>query len=197
MLFGYLMFRNFSQDNQPGLTGGALWGPQLIFTSAWDFLKLHPWWSLVAVFWVLVSVSLWIFKFPGRRKKQAKQIREWSKDLRRDKIDRVNATLLVLFVVVAFLLALSGFGHEITYYIWHDPGPRKQLIDYVAKAGGWAALFIALGGSIFTAIKTSPTGGHDRSGDEKASESGSIKTRMVFPDSGGGWYCARLLFCHL
>src|ERR1700682_1834440 len=53
-------------------------------------------------------------------------------------------------------------------YLWRDPEPRKQLLGYVAKVGGWGAFAGAIFGTIFSALKSAPTGGHD-SGEIKQS----------------------------
>ena len=114
---------------------------------------------LVAIIWLIAAISLWFVTF--WKHKQA-AINKWRKDVRQNKTDRALARLLTAFVITAFVLALSGFGHELAKYLWYDAGPRQGVIDYVAKAGGWATVIAAIGGSIFTAIKTSPSGGQDK-----------------------------------
>ena len=96
--------------------------------------------------------------------------------MRRNKIERVQATLLVMLVAAGAVLALSGFGHEIVDYLWFDPRSRQWFGDYIAKAGGWLALRTAIAGSIYTAIKASPTGGDDI----RAADKQTATSRLIF-----------------
>src|SRR5712691_9755984 len=82
------------------------------------------------------------------------------RNLRRSQIVRAQGYLLGMFVLTAFVLAVAGFGHEVANYLAFDP--RTEPAHWIAKKGGWAGLLLAIGGSIFTALKATPTGGGDR-----------------------------------
>jgi hypothetical protein len=96
----------------------------------------------------------------------AKTEEELRRGVWRNQIGRMHSRLLVIFVLLAVLLVFAGYGHEMFDYLWRDPEPRKQSLDYVAKVGGWGAIVAAIVGTIFSALKSAPSGGHD-SGDVK------------------------------
>jgi hypothetical protein len=90
---------------------------------------------------------------PGARDDDIRRRRE----VRRTRIVRVHAKLLVLLLATAFVLLFAGFGHELVNYL-NSP---KGLPAYATKAGGWAAVLLSVAGSVYTALKTAPSGGHD------------------------------------
>ena len=79
----------------------------------------------------------------------------------RNQIGSVHSRLPVILVSLAVLLVFAGYGHEMFDYLWRDPEPRNQLVGYVAKveAGARSA---AIFGTIFSALKSAPSGGHMR-----------------------------------
>lgn len=79
------------------------------------------------------------------------------REVRRTRIVRVHAKLLVLLAGTAFVLLFAGFGHELVNYL----GSSEGIPAYATKAGGWAAVLLSVAGSIYTALKTAPSGGHD------------------------------------
>jgi hypothetical protein len=131
-----------------------------VWTRLWALLRQwqeHVGLTVAVLVWLAIAAGLWLYTWPWGVKEW-----EWRKEVRKNKNIRVNAVLLVGFVIVASLLVLSGFGHEAANYLWKDPRPQKAAVDYVAKAGGWAAIAMAVFGSIFTMFKTAPSGGEDK-----------------------------------
>jgi hypothetical protein len=136
-----------------------------------------PYW-----FWVLLpaatlGILAYIF-YPTvrrllftQRERETDAERQWRVEVLRYRITRMQARLVVLFVLAAFVLLLGGFGHElINYVLQPDAGP-------VAKAGGWLAALSAVAGSIFTALKNSPSGGSD---ERLLDENQSALNRLIF-----------------
>jgi hypothetical protein len=122
----------------------------------------------LALLWLGVSTALWAYTWPW-----GVEEREWRKELRKNKIDRVQATLLVILVLTIVVLLLAGFGYEIGTYLF-EPKRRQEYSDYIAKAGGWLAIVAAVAGSIYTAVKTSPTGGADSDKSVKPSATNNL-----------------------
>jgi hypothetical protein len=109
--------------------------------------------------------------FSENRGGEPKAVRQWRAEVHRYRIARVQAKLVVLFAVAAFFLVLAGFGHELFNYVLR---PESGL---VAKAGGWLAVLAAVAGSIYTALKNSPSGGSD---ERLLDENDSFLNRVVF-----------------
>lgn len=132
---------------------------------------IEPKYFWIMSFIMFVSVAIWLYSLP-------KNESDWEsrKRIRGNQIMRVQATLLTCLVAVFMVLALSGYGYEIANFLLRDPKSQKSFTDYIAKAGGWAAIIASIAGSLFTAIKASPTGGED-----KAEINGSSgKTKLIF-----------------
>ena len=125
-------------------------------------------WGKGLIAWALIGAGLLIFTLPWRRLNtdagDAKTEEEMRRSVWRNQIGSMHSRLLVIFVSLAVLLVFAGYGHEMFDYLWRDPEPRNQLLGYVAKVGGWGAILAAILGTIFSAIKSAPSGGHD-SGD--------------------------------
>ncbi|MEW6126637.1 MAG: hypothetical protein AB1757_06320 [Acidobacteriota bacterium] len=119
---------------------------------------------------ILISGCLWFYSLPRKEDEW-----EWRKLVHGNRIVRLQTTLTVSLVGVILVLALSGYGYEIAEYIFRNPTSKQTITDYVAKAGGWIALIASIAGSIFTAIKNSPTGGEDK---HKVSEP-SMTARLI------------------
>lgn len=113
------------------------------------------------------TARLWIL---DRNVSNSDAARQWRGDVMLYRIARVQAKLAVIFVFTAFILLLGGFGHELVNYLTGDSGP-------VVKAGGWLAVLVTVGGSLFTAIKNSPSGGSD---ERLLDENQSFFNRLVF-----------------
>lgn len=128
------------------------------------------------IFWlvlagVLLCIGVWAYSQP-----QNEDQWEWRKLIHGNKLQSIQSMLMVTMVGAAFVLALSGYGYEIANYLLRDPKAQKGFVDYIAKAGGWAAIILSIGGSIFTAVKSSPSGGEDKG----ATSSAGFKTRLMF-----------------
>jgi hypothetical protein len=133
--------------------------------------KLDAKFFWVGLLVVLMSGYLWFYSLPQNEEKW-----EWRKLIHGNKIMRMQSMLIVVFVAVMLVLALSGYGYEIASYLLCDPKSQKAYTDYIAKAGGWATVIAAIAGSIFTAIKASPTGGKDKN----ESQVTDRKTAFIF-----------------
>jgi len=128
--------------------------------------KLSSSWLVKALIaWAAVGAVLWVATMPWRRLHEHAVDQKTEEELRRgvwrNRIGMVHSKLLVILVCLAILLVFAGYGHEMFDYLWRDPEPRNQLLGYVAKAGGWVAIVAAIFGTIFSAFKSAPTGGHD------------------------------------
>lgn len=127
-------------------------------------------WGIALGLWAAVGAGLVLVTMPWRRLNEdagdAKTEEELRRGVWRNQIGRMHSKLLVTLVMLAVLLVFAAYGHEMFDYLWRDPEPRKQLLGYVAKVGGWGAIIATIFGTIFSAIKSAPAGGHD-SGDVK------------------------------
>jgi hypothetical protein len=141
-------------------------------TPLWQALSWlrTSWWGAGLIAWAIVGAGLVLYTMPWRPLDEpaadAKTEEELRRGVWRNQIGIMHSRLLVILVMLAVLLVFAGYGHEIFDYLWRDPEPRKQLLGYVAKVGGWGAIVAAIFGTIFSAIKSAPSGGHD-SGDVK------------------------------
>jgi hypothetical protein len=90
-----------------------------------------------------------------RRPRRKKTGRRTRLDVLRNRIIRTHASLLVALVVIALVLAIAGFGHEIAEFIFEAGG------GYVKKVGGVAAILTSIALTIWTAVKSAPSGGSD------------------------------------
>jgi hypothetical protein len=133
------------------------------------------WIELLFIIWAAVSLCMWVYIWPRR----SGNTMEWRKELRRNKIEKVQAALLVGTVLAAFVLVFAGFGHDIAAYFWYSPASQNAISGYVAKAGGWGAIIVAIGGSIYTAVKTSPKSGAEQK--EGASKFGGLILAITPP----------------
>lgn len=131
----------------------------------------RPYWIGIAV-WVLIGIIL--VQYARRRNEADNQSgtgpgslrdlvvgrlrnmeanRKWRREVIRNQIIRIHASLLVLLFILAFVLLLAGFGHEIAEYLFEAGG------GYIKKAGGALAVLLSILGSIYMAVKSSPSGG--------------------------------------
>ncbi|MCA1634515.1 MAG: hypothetical protein LC802_12680 [Acidobacteria bacterium] len=97
--------------------------------------------------------------------------RQWRGEVLRDRMTRAQSLLMVVLAIAAFVLVLAGFGHELVNYVFK---PESGL---VARGGGGLAVLAALAGSVFTALKNSPSGGSD---ERLLDENQSRFNRLVF-----------------
>ena len=142
-------------------------------------LVIYWWW---VVLWAAGLILLLLYAFlPVVMKKvfgdNIKSAVQWEREVLRTRIVRTHSLLLALFVLLAFVLALAGFGHELVNYLLTPSNKfSNEFVAYVAKSGGWIALIVTIAGSVFTAVKTSPAGG----GDSRETKKPSLLSRAVF-----------------
>ncbi len=162
----------------PDVTGLADWVKE-VWHAAWD----QPRRRYLLILCAVVMTAVWYYTFPWRklpkvrhREAAYKTKEEWRREVWRNRIVRIHSKLLVGMVLAGVALVFAGYGHEVFDYIWRDPRPKEQFLDYVGKIGGWAAFAGAIAGTIFTALKAAPAGGHDQG---EASKSSAV-TNFIF-----------------
>jgi hypothetical protein len=155
---------------------------------------LNPKARLWRVVWLLVAVVLGFAAWKPVRKAQPPAADEnskpsWLTRLKcwlkawqpwsgnegwRNRINILHTRLLMLLVIMAVVLAIAGFGHEIIQYPYLDsPGEPKDSLLFKIGVG---VILVALAGMIFTAYKASPMGG----GDKRQMSIPSMMSRVVF-----------------
>lgn len=127
--------------------------------------------------WVFVTLvmliqALWPSSMKGLPRTKPELRKEWRRQILRNKISRTHTKLMTWLVVIFLLLLIAGFGHSVVEGVFGFKTPKSVL--------GLLPLFSAIAGSIFTALKASPTGG----GDERAREP-SWMSRAVFAVTPG------------
>ena len=136
---------------------------RLIRITDWLEPQWAAWkWGLFV--WMFLGFCLLLFTMPWRTLKEARDAKnedELRLDVWRNKISRMHGQLLVTLFLMAVVLVFAAYGHEIFDYLWRDTGPRNLFLGYIAKIGGWGAFAGAIFGTIFSALKSAPTGGHD------------------------------------
>ena len=136
---------------------------RLIRITDWLEPQWAAWkWGLIV--WMFLGFCLLLITMPWRSLKEtrdAKNEDELRLDVWRNKISRRHGQLLITLVLMAVVLVFAAYGHEIFDYLWRDTGPRNLFLGYIAKIGGWGAFAGAIFGTIFSALKSAPTGGHD------------------------------------
>lgn len=128
-------------------------------------------WLIVLV--VLLCVACLQPSIPVPPTEEPGTTARWRSELRRNKISHMQAWLLVLFVMLALVLLLSGFSHPIISYLSNIKGLNIPL--------AWLPVVSAIAGSIFTAMKATPSGG----GDKLESRQPSLVSRFVFAVTPG------------
>ncbi|MDB5035499.1 MAG: hypothetical protein JWQ98_2740 [Chlorobi bacterium] len=104
----------------------------------------------------------------------AKATLQWRREVRRNRLVRTHATLLVTVVVLTAVLAIAGYSHELVDFLFNDPD--SAFLSYLKKIGGWGGLLAAVGSAVFTALKAAPTGG----GDKSSSATPSALSKVIF-----------------
>ena len=83
-----------------------------------------------------------------------------ARDLRRNRLARLQTTVVRTGAIVTVAFLIGGFGNDIAWYLFHwEQG--HAIYDYVMKSGGIAAAVIGVVSAVYTAIAASPTGGGD------------------------------------
>jgi hypothetical protein len=105
---------------------------------------------------------------------------QWQKEVYLNAMTRWTARMLVILVVTAGVLAISGFGHEAVEYVccYTAPGgtPLKAILHYVSKSLSITSVFGAIAGLIYTWGRAAPTGGGDKSENNKP----AAASRLIF-----------------
>ncbi|MCA1616502.1 MAG: hypothetical protein LC800_20890 [Acidobacteria bacterium] len=127
-------------------------------------LSPRPVWPWGWVFWIgsglaLLVYALWVSRGDDDGRSLWRRLLEISqaREVRRNRIVRTHAMVLVALTLTMLALLFAGFGHELVNFLSSDVGVRA----WVKKAGGWGAALLAAGGAIYTALKTAPAGGKD------------------------------------
>ena len=152
------------------LTLIALVATQVLPTKpvVWQFLGLST-----TIFIVVLIVT-------GIRNAKSTGARWEDVEFWRNRIANVQTRLLQWCVIIAVVLLFAGFGHEVIDFLLYDTRFRDLIAAKVAKAGGWFAVFLSILGALYTAIKSSPTGGEDQKS-AKSSKIDSIIFSIVPP----------------
>jgi hypothetical protein len=132
----------------------------LIDPSMWGFKellnRLREWKYSISL-WLIVGIGLYLLSLPWKVKEL-----EWRKEIRKNRVSQIHAGLLISLVIATFFLALSAYGYDIANYIWFDSTRQGFIGAYIAKAGGILTLVFSVLGSIYTAVKSAPSGGEDK-----------------------------------
>jgi hypothetical protein len=99
--------------------------------------------------------------------------RRWIREVRRNRISRMQTRLMIALVIVSAVLLLSGYSHVLINRITNIGGTFRFV--------GLLPLVSAIAGSIFTAFKASPSGG----GDKHESRGPSKFSRIIFAVTPG------------
>ena len=94
-------------------------------------------------------------------------------DTHRTRLAQWNSGLLLTTVLLALVLAVAGFGHEIVWFFFYPATGRAWSV--ILQAGGWTAVAAAVVSAGFTAYQAAPSG---RAKD--SAEPAGRGTRIVF-----------------
>lgn len=127
-------------------------------------LKATQTWPPPIVRWALIAIALFfvlVLAVVGMRRRRTFGARITDLDFWRNHITGTQTHLLQWSVVLAAVLLFAGFGHEVIDFLLYDAGLHNWAGAKVAKAGGWGAVVLAALGSVYTALKASPSGGDE------------------------------------
>ncbi|HKR98585.1 MAG TPA: hypothetical protein VJU79_03620, partial [Candidatus Dormibacteraeota bacterium] len=123
-------------------------------------------WKVLLVICLLYSLFFLVVVLHHRRAHGAKQ---GDTDFWKNVLVRVQTSLTMYAVFVSAILVFAGFGHELIDYLLYDTTVQQSITAATVRAGGWTGILMTLAGSIYTAMKGSPTGGDDKRHDAKPS----------------------------
>jgi hypothetical protein len=160
-------------------------------TLIYSCLTIHPplsnalvqWWQTPGVqvglsVWgaAALFLTIWAIKPPSARDMPEDKYSiktEWKRQVRRNRISRIHTKLMITLAVVFIVLLFSGFGHWALDKLLHISTPTFPI--------ALLPVISALGGSIFTAFKSTPTGG----GDKFQAREPSAVSRFIFAVTPG------------
>ncbi|HEU4886496.1 MAG TPA: patatin-like phospholipase family protein, partial [Thermoanaerobaculia bacterium] len=128
--------------------------------------------------WALLAIALFfmlVLAVVGMRRRRTYKTGLTDLDFWRGHISGTQTQLLQASVVFGAVLLFAGFGHEVIDFLMYDAGFHGWAGAKVAKAGGWGAILLAAAGSVYTAMKASPSGG-----DEEAKGKPGLIDRIIF-----------------
>jgi hypothetical protein len=143
----------------------------------WDLIKNN----LTAIS-ILLLVFLFMTLWPLRLKRAVSTDPEvsahWYREVRRNWISRWQTKLLVTLVVVTTVLLIAGLSPVILgpHIGTQDVANGQDLPISNTRWLGLLPVISAIAGSIFTALKSTPTGG----GDKRASREPALFSRIIF-----------------
>jgi hypothetical protein len=116
------------------------------------------------VCWILIAIAgffLIVLLLLGMRRRRVYHARWSDLDFWRNHVAGMQTQLLQWSVISAVILLFAGFGHEVIDFLLYDAGFHHWAGAKVVKAGGWGAIVLSVLGSVYTALKASPSGGDE------------------------------------
>lgn len=147
----------------------------LFLFNLWEVLsnKLAEWYQVIGVWGVgLIFLLGWALR-PVPVSDVLEDKTQWKMEVRRNRIGRLQAQLMVVLVVTTVVLTFSVFGHMFVSYLFQS---NIDSIFEWPRIGGWITILATLAGSIFTAYRATPSGG----GDPRENVEPSLISRFVF-----------------
>jgi hypothetical protein len=126
-----------------------------------------------AVLTIVIVLSIWYWGLNNKEiaGDNAENISRWRKDVRRNRFSRAQARLLVTTTVVSVVLLVSWLS---AHGLQLQSSPSLKIPFAIVP-------LISIAGSIFTALRATPTAGGDRS----ALREPSLVSRMIFAVTPG------------
>ena len=119
-------------------------------------IPISPKFIKALVAWmILIGIFLLLWKRPQGEKADL--------DYWRNRLVYIQTATLKWSAFSAAVLLFAGFGHEIVDFLLFNQGLQNEIGQRLARAGGWSGAALAVLSAIYTAIKSAPAGGADRS----------------------------------
>jgi hypothetical protein len=145
----------------------------------WEVIKKYEWWAIVGGAFTLISVlMIWYWKInrDDLSGKDRETILRWKREVRRGRFSRLQTQLLVFTSIVAAVLFVSWLSCVLFAQGTGSPAAIGDQQPSFAWLPFIPALLSALGGSIFTALRTAPSAAIDK----PASHKPSAISRFIF-----------------
>ncbi|MDT4953700.1 MAG: hypothetical protein QOJ02_1838 [Acidobacteriota bacterium] len=134
--------------------------------------------SMAILFLIWLCLMLGTFKWKRGPTNDPEVSGQWYREVRRNAISRWQTRLLVSLVVVTTILLIAGLSPIILGP--HSALPGKSNTQDTSSNSRWLVgllpVISAIAGSIFTAMKATPTGG----GDKRESREPAFISRIIF-----------------